>query len=136
MMLFWKSVKHKLKSLMAMVFKSFHFLYKKCIRLLHFTLLTTALYTKHSKRQLWFKGNPQFVKITTFWTLRKNDSSNPRAVEKWGGGRGQGWVAPAPSPFLGAENSFHVKMENIKFWYENNMWDFSLFIEQDISNKK
>ena len=31
---------------------------------------------------------------------------------------------------------FHVKLKNIKFLQVSNMWDFSLFIEQDISDKK
>ena len=40
------------------------------------------------------------------------------------------------SPFTGARFFFHVKLENIKFLDVNNIWDFRLFIEQDISNKK
>ena len=31
---------------------------------------------------------------------------------------------------------FHMKLENIKFLYVNNKWDFSLFIEQDMIDKK
>ena len=40
--------------------------------------------------------------------------------------------------FLEQNVFFHVKSEskNIKFLHVNNMQDFSLFIEQDISNKK
>ena len=39
--------------------------------------------------------------------------------------------------FLEQKNFFYVKSEseNIKFLHVNNMRDFSLFIEQDISNK-
>ena len=41
-----------------------------------------------------------------------------------------------PSPFFGAKKIFfHIKLENIKFLYVNNKWDFSLFIEQDIIDK-
>ena len=40
------------------------------------------------------------------------------------------------SPFTGASFFFHVKLENIKFLDVNNIWDFRLFIEQDISDKK
>ena len=28
-----------------------------------------------------------------------------------------------------------IKSENIKFLHVNNKWDFSLFIEQDVSDK-
>ena len=31
---------------------------------------------------------------------------------------------------------FHVKSENIKFLHVKNIWDLSLFIEEDISYKK
>ena len=71
-----------------------------------------------------------------------------------GGGRGQaGPPAPPPPPpprrgrqpppppppprhFVEQKFSFHAKSENIKLLHVNNMWDFSLFIEQDISDKK
>ena len=58
-----------------------------------------------------------------------------RAVDK--GGTGGGGDAshphpPAPFPHL----FFDVKMENIKFLHVNNIWDFSLFVEEDISDKK
>ena len=58
-----------------------------------------------------------------------------RAVDK--GGTGGGGDAshphpPAPFPHL----FFYVKLENIKFLHVNNIWDFSLFVEEDISDKK
>ena len=43
--------------------------------------------------------------------------------------------APPSPPFNGAKFFFHVKSENIKYLHVNNMWDFSLFFEQDISDK-
>ena len=55
-----------------------------------------------------------------------------RAVDK-GGDKGS---APSPPPFLGTIFFFHVKSENAKLLHVNNMWDFSLCIEQEISDKK
>ena len=44
---------------------------------------------------------------------------------------------PIPTPHFQEQNFFfHVKLGNIKFLYVNNMWDYSLFIEQDSSDKK
>ena len=54
-----------------------------------------------------------------------------KAVQK--GGKG----APAlPHHFLKQKLFSHVKLEDIKFLHVNNTWDFSLFIEQGISDKK
>ena len=39
----------------------------------------------------------------------------------------------APTPFPGAKKFF---FSNIKVLHVNNMGDFSLFVEQDISDKK
>ena len=51
-----------------------------------------------------------------------------RTIEKGGGGgRGGGFI-----PLF----SFQVESENIKPLHVNNMGDFSLFVEQDISDKK
>ena len=56
-----------------------------------------------------------------------------KAVEKGGGGAGGG----SPPTISWSKNCFsHVKLENLKFLHVNNMLDFSLFIEQDISDKK
>ena len=42
------------------------------------------------------------------------------------------WGAPgSPPPY-----PVFLKLENTKFLLVNNMWDFSLFIEEDISDKK
>ena len=50
-----------------------------------------------------------------------------------GGGAGGG----SPPTISWSKNCFsHVKLENLKFLHVNNMLDFSLFIEQDISDKK
>ena len=55
-----------------------------------------------------------------------------RTVEKrgWAGGR------QAPHHFVEQKCFFHTKSENIKFLHVSYMWDFSLFIEQDVSDKK
>ena len=37
--------------------------------------------------------------------------------------------------FLERKKIFLLKLENIKFLHVTNMWDFSSFIEQDISDK-
>ena len=37
---------------------------------------------------------------------------------------------------LEQKSIFHVKSENIKSLHVINIWDFGLFIEQDISDKK
>ena len=59
-----------------------------------------------------------------------------RAVEKRGGGRG-GVAEGTPSQCFLEQNFFsHVKSENIAFSHVNNVSDFSLFVEQDISDKK
>ena len=42
------------------------------------------------------------------------------------------WGAPgSPPPY-----PVFLKLKNTKFLLVNNMWDFSLFIEEDISDKK
>ena len=51
-----------------------------------------------------------------------------RTVGKEGPGGGKG-LAPG-------KNFFHLKSENIKSLYVMNIWNFGLFIEQDISDKK
>ena len=58
-----------------------------------------------------------------------------RAVEKEGAGGGN---SPPPCPTISwSKNVFsHVKSENLKFLHVNNIRDFSLFIEQNISDKK
>ena len=45
-----------------------------------------------------------------------------------GGGRGGGVPVPSPTIF-GSKMFFYVKSENTKFLLENNMWNFSLYIE-------
>ena len=52
--------------------------------------------------------------------------------------RGRGApTPPPPPPFSGAKMFFsHVKSKNLKFLPVNNIRDFSLFIEQGISDKK
>ena len=46
-------------------------------------------------------------------------------------------VEKGEPPFPGAKKIFfHVKSENIKCLHVDNIWDFSLFIEEDISDKK
>ena len=57
--------------------------------------------------------------------------------------RGGAGGAPAPPPFptmsWSKKKFFHVKLENkifVKLLHVNNMWDFSLFIEQDVGDKK
>ena len=59
-----------------------------------------------------------------------------RAVEKKG--QGGGGAAPIPPPHQFQEQKFflHVKTENTKFLHVNNICDFSLFIKQDINDKK
>ena len=54
------------------------------------------------------------------------------AVEKGGG-----VLAPQPHPPFPSENYFSLVIsENIQSLDVKNMWDFSLFIEQDVSDKK
>ena len=48
--------------------------------------------------------------------------------------RSGGWQPPTHH-FL-EENVFHVKLENIKSLHVINIWDFGLFIEQDMNDKK
>ena len=58
-----------------------------------------------------------------------------RAVERGG----QGGTPPPPPPPHHIQDQkifFHVKLGNIKFLHVSNMWDYSLFIEQDLSDKK
>ena len=44
---------------------------------------------------------------------------------------------PPHSPTIFEQNIFFlVKSENIHFLYVNKMWDFTLFIEQDICDEK
>ena len=50
--------------------------------------------------------------------------------------KGSGGGAPAPSPLPGAKKFFHLISENITVLIVKNIWDLSLFIEQDISDKK
>ena len=51
-------------------------------------------------------------------------------------GKAQTPLQPHPPSFPGAKKKcFFVKLENITFLHVNNMIDFSLFIEQDISDK-
>ena len=58
------------------------------------------------------------------------------AVEKEEAG-GHQPPPPPPPPFSGAKMFFsHVKSKNLKFLPVNNIRDFSLFIEQGISDKK
>ena len=58
-----------------------------------------------------------------------------RTVEKGGpGGEIVPSLPPLPHHFLELNFLSHVKSE--KFLHVNNMWDFSLFIKQDISDKK
>ena len=42
---------------------------------------------------------------------------------------------PSPNHSIEKKN-FHAKLESINFLQVNNIWDFSLFTEQDISGKK
>ena len=44
---------------------------------------------------------------------------------------------PAPTTTILWSKYFFslLKSENIKFFHVNNMWDFSLFVEQDITDK-
>ena len=51
------------------------------------------------------------------------------AVEK--GGQGQKFQSKSRVKYF-----FRVKLENIKDLHMNNMCNFSLFIEQDVSDKK
>ena len=55
-----------------------------------------------------------------------------RAVEKGGTGGG---TSPPSHHFLQQKFFSHFKSENLKFLHVNSMWDFSFFIEQDISDK-
>ena len=57
-----------------------------------------------------------------------------RAVEN--GGQGGYHTPPPPHHFQDQKIFFHVKLGNIKFLHVSNMWDYSLFIEQDLSDKK
>ena len=65
----------------------------------------------------------------------ENLPSNCKTVEK-GGAMGMPASPPIPPPFPGANMFFLVKSEKIKPLHVSNMWDFSLLIEQDISDKK
>ena len=40
------------------------------------------------------------------------------------------------APFPGGNFFFHLKSETVKFLQVKNIWDLSLFIEQDISDEK
>ena len=44
--------------------------------------------------------------------------------------------ASPPLRHFRAKIFFQLKLENIKFLHVNNMWDFSLIVEQNISGKK
>ena len=52
----------------------------------------------------------------------------------WGGGTGV--EVPGAHHFQEHNLFFDVKLGNINFLYVNNMWDYTLFIEQDLSDKK
>ena len=67
------------------------------------------------------------------WVLLFSNWDFIRAVEKGGPGGSDSPLLPAPH-FLELNVFSHVKSE--MFLHVNNMWDFSLFIEQDISDKK
>ena len=52
------------------------------------------------------------------------------------GRRERGAALPPPPTISWSKIFFHVKLKNIKFLHLKNIWDLSVFIEQDISDKK
>ena len=75
--------------------------------------------------QLYQHAKYQLISSIHFWDIY----SRYRAVEK--GGRGH-----RPRPFIfWSKSFFHIKQESIRFLHVNNKWDFSLFIEEDVSDK-
>ena len=75
-------------------------------------------------------GNSTYGNLSAFvFKLRLHQGRRERRA------RGGATVPSFPPPHFLELNVFsHVKSE--KFLHVNNMWDFSLFIEQDISDKK
>ena len=65
---------------------------------------------------------------------------NPELIKFSKRKRGEGATGKAaphsPYRFHEQKTFFDVKSENLKFLWENNMWDLSLFIEQDIRDEK
>ena len=72
------------------------------------------------------QGNSFLIKCNAF---------HFRAVGK-DGAEGHPPPPSLPASFPAAKFFFHVKSENIKFLDVKNIRDLSLFIEQDISDKK
>ena len=58
------------------------------------------------------------------------------AQASWQGRRESGGRGGGGGAFPGAIHFSRVKLGNIKFLHVNNMRDHSLFIEQDLSDKK
>ena len=56
--------------------------------------------------------------------------------EKGGRGEGRGEGRQPTHHFLMQKVFFHVKSDNIKSLHVINIWDFGLFTEQDVSDKK
>ena len=77
-----------------------------------------------------------------FWGLIPMfaEVTEEKLVGAGGGGGGVFWGPPPPPPprphyFLEEKFFFHVKSENIKVLHLINIWDFGLFIEQDMWQK-
>ena len=56
--------------------------------------------------------------------------------ERRGGRKRQPHPHPTTTISWSKKLFLHVKLENINFVHANNIWGFSLFIEQDLSDKK
>ena len=73
----------------------------------------------------WFCHVTCFTKVSLLLQGRRESESADRKGGGWWGERRRG-----------KKIFFQLKSENINFLNVNNIWDFSLFIEHDISDKK
>ena len=83
----------------------------------------------------WVGGKKLTNYIDFFQEKIYESSSHSQGCRERGG---RGGNSPPPCPTISwSKNVFsHVKSENLKFLHVNNIRDFSLFIEQNISDKK
>ena len=73
------------------------------------------------------------TKNIVFWCFQRVWKITGRNAGLWGK---EGRDGASPPPFPGAKFFSHVKSETIKLLQMKNIWVLSLFIEQDISDKK
>ena len=102
-----------------------------------FLIVYIYIFSDHCKLNE-IKCNISYGIIVPYISIEYNISSFPnyRAVEKRGQGDGRPPYPPPPPPTISQTKQFfsHVKSENIKFLHVITCE--SIFIEQDISDKK